>query len=79
MGTPLLYTNMVVHVDRLNDLVTPLSRPGDHRGLIHIRRVRVDTKYSDNGYHDEPKMIQKVLDLCSLLSATPANALARFE
>ena len=79
MGTPLLYANMVVHTDRLNkDFKSTLLDPGNHRGLAHIRTLRVNTEHVDEefDYFEEGDITSAI---CSLLAAIPENALSRFE
>jgi hypothetical protein len=77
--TPLLYRNMVIHTDCLNeDLESTLLDPGAHRGLIHTRTLRVNTEYSDE-YFDRLERNAIITALCALLKAIPENALTRFE
>jgi hypothetical protein len=57
VGTPLLYTDMVVYADHLNeDLVSTLSVPGRHHGLAHIRTLRVATEYNRPDYYNTGQM-----------------------
>jgi len=81
VGIPLLYTNMVVHSDRLNkDLMSTLSVPGRHHGLAHVRTIRIDSEYSCYGQdYDRPGTSVITTALCSLLRAIPEHALTRFE
>jgi hypothetical protein len=77
--TPLLYANMVVHADHLNDdLLSTLSSPERHNGLPHIRTLRIEDGRSWED-HNDPDTSDFTAALCSLLRAIPENALSRFE
>jgi hypothetical protein len=79
VGTPLLYTNMVVHADRLGkDLESTLFDQGNHRGLAHIRTLRIDSRNNWQSYY-HPGASDTAAALCSLLQAIPPNKLTRFE
>jgi hypothetical protein len=76
VNTPLLYTNMVVNADRLNeDLVPTQSVQLGHHGLHHVRTLSF-AKGSDRLQDFTPDEISSI---CSLLRAIPENALEYFE
>lgn len=81
VGTPLLYRNMVVHTDRLNqDLISAISVPGRHLGCAHVRTLRIESKYSSYGQDfDDPEKSVTTAALCRLLVAIPEHVLTRFE
>ena len=81
VGTPLLYRNMVVHTDRLNqDLISAISVPGRHLGLAHVRTLLVDSDYDLYGPdYKHPDISESTLALCTLLEAIPEDALTGFE
>jgi len=81
VGNPLLYVNMVVHTDRLNeDLVSAISVPARHQGLCQVRTLRIESEYSRYGQnYDYFDRSESTLSLCSLLRVMSRNALTRFE
>lgn len=80
VGTPLLYRNMVIHSDRLIEGLESFEPttldPRTHRGLAHIRTLRINTEQSDEDLDERDEIIEA---LDNLLGAIPENAITRFE
>lgn len=75
VATPLLYKNMVVSVDKLNsDFRQFIKTTKNHRGLPHVRTVRVVSKNSGDFVSS-----RRYKTLCQLISAIPRHVLTRFE
>lgn len=75
VGTPLLYKNMVVNVDKLNsDFQRVIKTTKDHSGLPHVRTLRVVSKNSGDFVTS-----RRYKMLCQLISVFQKNVLTRFE
>lgn len=78
VGTPLLYKDMVVNVDKLSsDFQQVIRTTKDHRGLPHVRTLRV-TSDTDHNMR-EPLGFARYKAVSQLLSAIPTDTLTRFQ
>lgn len=77
VATPMLYRDMVLHVDKLNSdfrQVIKSAKTKDHRGLPHIRKIHVVSKNSDVFVSS-----RRYKMLCQLIAVLPRHVLTRFE
>ena len=75
VGTPVLYKDMVIPVDKLNsDFQQVVATTKEYRGLSHVRTLRVTSKDSED-YMSAP--CYEIIS--QLLSAIPTNSLAHFQ
>jgi hypothetical protein len=75
VGTPLLYKDMVVNVNKLSgDFQQVIKTTKDHSGLPHIRTLRVTSDTMR-----EPLGFARYKAVSQLLSAIPPDTLTRFQ
>jgi len=75
VGTPLLYKDMVVNVDKMNsDFQQVIKTTKDHSGLPHVRTLRV----TRDDMRDPPPFA-RYRAVSQLLSAMPRDTLTHFQ
>lgn len=75
VGTPLLYKNMVLSVDKLNsDFQQVIKTRKDHSGLPHVRTLRVTSDPMR-----DTLSFARYRAVSQLLSAMPTDTLTRFQ
>jgi hypothetical protein len=77
VGTPILFKDMVLHVDKLSSdfrQVTKTTKTEAHRGLPHVRTLRVVSKNSGDFVSS-----RRYKMLCQLIAIMPRDILTRFE
>lgn len=75
VGTPLLYKDMVVNVDKLSsDFQQVIKTTKDHSGLPHVRTLCVTSDTMR-----DPLSFSRYKAVSQLLSAIPPDTLTRFQ